>query len=161
MHWTPLEVAARVAKLLSPRAGERVLDVGSGVGKLCIVGALLTEGTWVGVDRNEDCSLAARRIAESVGATRAEFIQADAFSFDWRGFSALYFFNPFGEVDHVGDRAQHEDFAAKTHERLARMPAGTRVVVYFDAGTELPSNYEQEHSEEICGHTLGMWRITR
>src|SRR3954452_18195742 len=39
LHWTPVEVAVRAAELLAPSPrGIRVLDVGAGVGKLCLIG---------------------------------------------------------------------------------------------------------------------------
>src|SRR4029077_8901586 len=45
-HWTPLWVAARVAHLLTRSGATRVLDVGSGAGKFCIVGALSTDAEF-------------------------------------------------------------------------------------------------------------------
>ena len=45
LHWTPVAIALRAAALLVPepaRSGVRVLDVGAGVGKMCLVGAVVT-----------------------------------------------------------------------------------------------------------------------
>ena len=39
MHWTPIEIANKAAKFLAYRPGIKVLDIGSGVGKFCLVGA--------------------------------------------------------------------------------------------------------------------------
>src|SRR5207244_1254082 len=41
-HWTPVAVARRAAELLVGAGARRLLDVGSGPGKFCIVGALTT-----------------------------------------------------------------------------------------------------------------------
>src|SRR6185437_914320 len=40
--WTPVSVAVRAADLLVDDPSTRVLDIGSGVGKFCIVGAAFT-----------------------------------------------------------------------------------------------------------------------
>src|SRR4051812_34171547 len=51
VHWTPVVVARRAAELLVTGRGTRVLDVGSGVGKVCIVGALTSDGEFTGVEQ--------------------------------------------------------------------------------------------------------------
>lgn len=157
VHWTPLEVCVRVAKLLNPSATDRVLDVGSGVGKLCIVGALLTEGEWTGVERREELVETARSIAEGVSATRAHFLHADAFSIDWRAYNVLYFFNPFGELDSFERNSEHEASTQRTQKKLEQMPKGTRVAIYFDMGTGLPPGYALTHSEELLDKQLTLW----
>ena len=39
LQWTPVRVAAEAAKLLVTVPGTRVLDIGCGPGKFCLVGA--------------------------------------------------------------------------------------------------------------------------
>ena len=48
LHWTPVAVAAEAAKLLVTAPGTRVLDIGCGPGKFCLVGASLTDGRFTG-----------------------------------------------------------------------------------------------------------------
>ena len=48
MHWTPVHVARRAAQLLVTGPKTRVLDVGSGPGKFCLVGAMATLGHFTG-----------------------------------------------------------------------------------------------------------------
>jgi hypothetical protein len=62
LHFTPVRVARRAAELLVARAGARVLDVGAGVGKLCIVGALTTQGSFVGVEQRGHLVAAGRAL---------------------------------------------------------------------------------------------------
>src|SRR3954471_20676012 len=67
-HWTPVEVATRAADLLVASAYTRVLDVGSGAGKFCIVGALATRhGRFYGVEQRADLVHAAREAARHYG----------------------------------------------------------------------------------------------
>ena len=63
MHWTPVEVARRAAALLAVDPTTRVLDVGSGVGKFCLIGALTTRATFVGIEQRENLVTVARDTA--------------------------------------------------------------------------------------------------
>ncbi len=62
-HWTPVDVAERAAELLVTSAGVRVLDVGSGAGKFCIIGALTTEGKFCGIEQRAHLIDVAREAA--------------------------------------------------------------------------------------------------
>ncbi|MBI3542695.1 MAG: hypothetical protein HY075_05405 [Deltaproteobacteria bacterium] len=44
-------MARRAAELLTDGRAARVLDVGSGAGKFCLVGALSSKGRFVGIER--------------------------------------------------------------------------------------------------------------
>src|SRR5258708_32599839 len=76
-HWTPVAVAARAADLLTRAGATRILDVGAGVGKFCIVGALSTAAEFVGVERREGLVQVARRAAAQVGSKRPPFIHSN------------------------------------------------------------------------------------
>src|SRR3954471_8285376 len=62
-HWTPVQVAARAATLLTQAGATRILDVGSGAGKFCIAGALSTDAHFTGVERRGRLVETARRAA--------------------------------------------------------------------------------------------------
>src|ERR1041384_4617592 len=96
MHWTPVAVAMRAAELLAPEPNLRVLDVGAGVGKMCLVGALVTGATWWGIEQDQVLVAAANHAAWALdidGHTR--FVQGDGSRLAWDEFDALYFYNPF------------------------------------------------------------------
>jgi type I restriction-modification system DNA methylase subunit len=48
-HFTPIKIAKAAAEFLATEPGIRILDVGSGAGKFCIVGALITNAHYTGV----------------------------------------------------------------------------------------------------------------
>jgi hypothetical protein len=151
-HWTPVEVARRAAELLAASAQARVLDVGSGAGKFCIVGALATDGWFCGVERRGHLVEVAREAAKHYGVQhRTRFVHADISAIDWREFNAFYLFNPFtesvgglfGAIDQTIDlspeiRARHVRF---TKSQLTAAPVGTRVVTYHGFGAALPPGY--------------------
>src|SRR3954469_15119917 len=49
-HWTSVEVAIRASELLVTSERTRVLDVGAGSGKFCIVGALSSRAQFTGIE---------------------------------------------------------------------------------------------------------------
>ena len=54
IHWTPCKVATLAAELLVKSPDDRILDVGSGAGKFCILGALHTPARFVGVEKRKE-----------------------------------------------------------------------------------------------------------
>src|SRR5690606_16770782 len=73
-HWTPVAVARRAAQLLTEGEPRRILDVGSGVGKFCIVGALTTRATFVGVERREKLVKEAKALVAALDVPRVSFL---------------------------------------------------------------------------------------
>lgn len=161
-HWTPVRAAVRAASLLCDGKNTRILDVGSGVGKVCAIGALFGEGTWVGVEQYAALVDSASDLARSLGvANRTRFLQADAFSIDWNEFDALYFYNPF-ELQLFRDSEGHASPAeqvARVQQRLAAMPNCTRVVTLHGFGGVMPASFELLYHEVLpgVGLDLAMW----
>ena len=152
VHWTPVRVAIRAASLLCASKHSRVLDVGAGIGKVCAIGALSGEGTWVGVEQHAALIESARDLTRLLGvADRTRFIQADAFSVDWNEFDALYLYNPFQlqlfrDSDAMPLRSVQ---IARVQQRLAALPNCTRVVTLHGFGGVMPSSFELLYHELI------------
>lgn len=167
VHWTPISVCAEAVRMLTPRPNMRVLDVGCGPGKLCISGALSTGNDYVGVDFRENLIEEATRLAQRLGADTARFITGDAFDIDWSSYDALYFYNPFGELEGGGlggidarvhpDPAEYRARLAATQERLAGLRPGTRVVTFHGFGAPMPPAYSMLASQSCHDGTLELW----
>ena len=166
-HWTPIAACRVAAQWLAPNAGCRVLDVGSGVGKLCLVGSLTTEATFVGVEQRPHLVQIARDLASELGAETATFLCDDAFTIDWREFTSLYFFNPFAEA--IFPEAVQIDSTVECTEqgydlvlerlarKLADLQRGTRVVVYHSVGCPMPEGFRCL-DRQLSGHSsLELW----
>ena len=148
VHWTPNEVASRAIEWLAPAESMRVLDVGSGIGKLCLIGAMTTTSHWYGVEREGPLVASAIEAARNLGVgERTSFMHANALDIDWSPFEALYFFNPFDpgtDVVHV-------------EARLAALRPGVRVVTYCGFGGTMPAGYDQMARETIEDGELALW----
>lgn len=164
VHWTPVAIAARAVTLLCPWREMRVLDVGSGIGKFCAVGALSELGIWFGVEQHGSLVHVAERIARQLGiGDRTVFLNDDAFSIDWSEFDALYLYNPFehalaapGLSSMAGE---NEIQAARVRERLATLRRGTRVVTLHGFGATMPPSFNLVYHERVpfYGLDLVLW----
>lgn len=165
LHWTPVAAAMRASKLLADAPGARILDIGSGVGKFCIVAAAATGALVTGVEHRDHLVATARRAAARVGVD-VTFRRGTFADCDPRHFDGVYLFNPFAENlcssdDHIDaaielseDRFARDVAAAEDFLRAARV--GMRVVTYFGFGGGMPPGYVRVLRER-CAGTLELW----
>jgi SAM-dependent methyltransferase len=128
VFWTPVAVAAEAAKWLVTAPGRRVLDIGCGPGKFCLVAASLTDGNFTGIEQRSDLVTAARQAAiefgfstsdSSLSASRhpchprnprfsqssgVNFIHGNVLEIDFGDYDAFYLFNPFEENMFQGNK---------------------------------------------------------
>jgi predicted RNA methylase len=168
IHFTPVAVARYAAHWLAPRDGMRVLDVGAGPGKFCIIAAReRPRCTFVGVELRSHLVHTARKLAQRLEVGNVEFLEGDALAIDWSTYDAFYFYNPFGEqiheTAHIIDRTINLDPAtfqpsvASVGERLRAARLGTRVVTYHGFGAQPPDGYDLVDRHPIGSDTLELW----
>jgi predicted RNA methylase len=163
-HWTPVDIAILAAELLAPRSEVRVLDVGAGAGKLCLVGALVTGATWWGVEQDATLVAAATHAAWQLGVgERTRFVHGDGSRMPWDDFDAFYFFNPFGTLllaPHASPFVRYatvQNTLRRIHQRLVATPVGTRVVTYHGYGGPMPDGFTQVTRESAGSDALELW----
>lgn len=165
-HWTPVQVAARAAALLTDAGATRILDVGSGVGKFCIVGALSTNAQFVGVEQRGRLVNIARGVATRLGAARAAFIHANVDTFSFDGFDGIYLYNPFYEqickllirIDAAEQSSiTYRRLVRVTADKLASLAAPAAVVTYGGFGGEMPPAYTPRRVEAGGDDRLELW----
>ncbi|MBK6516198.1 MAG: hypothetical protein IPM79_02860 [Polyangiaceae bacterium] len=167
-YWTPVDVARKAAEWLTEDGAQSVLDVGSGVGKLCIVGAATTDATFVGVEHRASLVLAARTAARVFGVEgRTMFVHAEASLPLMRGYRAIYLFNPFGENLYSGaaqidarvplgkDRYRRD--VGLVEQVIGSMPAGGRLVTYHGFGGRIPDSFSLARDIPIGSDALKLW----
>jgi predicted RNA methylase len=166
--WTPVRVALRAAEWLTEGGATRILDVGSGVGKVCIVGALSTRARFTGIEHRARLVQAARTAARRLGADgQTSFLEGEIREVDLTRFDGLYLYNPFGENQaepedwlddevEIGAERFHRD-ASVVERALDAAPLGARMVTFHGFGGAIPDTYELERAESIGGGLLRLW----
>jgi SAM-dependent methyltransferase len=167
-HWSPVAVAARAATMLAEAGATRILDVGSGVGKFCLVGAMRTTATFVGVERREDLVEVARDAARRLGVPRATFVHADVADFAFDGFDGVYLYNPFFEqisrslrlIDETAERSKdvYRSLVRGTLVKLGALGRPGVVITFHGLGGRVPPDAFEFIGEEAAGNDwLELW----
>ncbi|MBB4807157.1 hypothetical protein HNP38_002461 [Chryseobacterium defluvii] len=165
MHWTPVAVAKLAAEYLVEKPGRKVLDIGSGAGKFCLVGAASTNGFFFGVEQRPSLTKISKKIAERHSITNVEFINSNINEISFSDYEAFYFFNSFFEnidilhpIDDtiLPDSDLYHAYSDYVKEQLHKTPVGTRLVTYWSKWDEIPSNFELVDS--ACNGFLSFWK---
>lgn len=169
IFWTPVAVARLAARWLEQSHVRDVIDVGSGVGKFCIVAALCARDLrTVGIEQRAPLVAAARRLSARFDLRRrALFAHATAQHAQLARFQAMYLFNPFGESalpvearldDSVDLSAQRARCDVRVVERaLDDMPVGGVLLTYHGFGGRVPDTFVLVRNEPIETNALRMW----
>jgi hypothetical protein len=167
-YWTPVAVAARAAAAFSGQGAKRILDVGCGPGKFCVVAGCFQPALELhGIEQRPRLVRLGLRLARRFCAPNVRLSTGDATLVSWDQYDGLYFFNPFAEntYDH-DDRFDSETnlstmrFGAellRAESLLARARVGTVVVTYHGLGGAIPSSYELVADERAGSDRVRTW----
>ncbi len=167
LFWTPVSVAARAARLLVTGPRTRVLDIGSGVGKFCIVGAASTVGHFVGIEQRGHLVRIAEETARRIGVERTQFVHGTVDAVRCADFDAFYLYNPF-EENLCGSDERLDDTVSLSEERFCAdvervqtifggAPVGTRVVTFNGFGGDMPADYRLVTTDSRWRSYLDLW----
>ncbi len=166
-HFTPVEIAKVAANFLVEKQGIKVLDIGAGAGKFCLIAAALTKGHFTGIEQRAKLVEVAQDLAKQYKLTNTNFLHGNIASLNFADFNAFYIFNPFMEhrtpnesldTDLKTDRELYFLYSDFVKGQLERMPSGTRLVTYFSHGDEIPDNYVKVGGNEDA--KLRFWLST-
>ena len=149
-HFTPVNIAVKAAKLLADSASDRILDIGSGVGKFCCIGSAVSDAHFYGVEKRKTLINVANKIKRTYKLKNAHFINDDFTALDFKTFNGIYFFNSFHE--HFDETCVLDDSSKvsleayqKYHndlkEKLNECDKGTRLVTYYTFKNKIPSAF--------------------
>lgn len=165
IHWTPLAVTRKALRFLKTKPGDKILDIGSGVGKFCLAGAYYKpRASFYGIEQRSSLIEHATRAKERLGFSNVRFLQGDFTRLDFKEFHHFYFFNSFGEnLTDVAKIDKRIDYSVELYfyysnflrSKLETMPDGTRFVSYCSGDDEVPLSYSLVHTH--CNGLLKFW----
>lgn len=166
-HWTPVRVARRAAELLAKDRQARILDVGSGAGKFCLVASLTTDATVVGIEQRGYLVDLCRSLSDYYKIENARFVQGNMKDVNWFSFDGFYLYNPFIEnlyddsikidTDLEQSRLLYERYVRIVQSYLHMAPKGTRVATYHGFGGDMPPDYVCKLREPFDSDQLEFW----
>lgn len=161
-HWTPIRVAKVAARFLAATPDARVLDIGSGAGKFCMIGSVFTKGHFTGVEQRESLYEISNRLLQCYRLPNVKFIYTNIMNVKFNEYDAFYYFNSFYEnierskaIDNTVEveTRLYGLYSEYMLEQLSCMPIGTRLATYWS--DEVPRGYKIQ-SEKFEG-LLKMW----
>ncbi len=168
-HWTPTVVAARAAEWIDALNVATVVDIGSGAGKFCVVAALYSRCTFLGVEQRPHLVEAATQLAATFDLQeRVRFVEGRISRIVLPHPDLYYLYNPFGEnlfgVDsHLDEEVElserrYEIDVEAVEMRLEDAPVGTYLLTYNGFGGEVPSDYHEVYVSQETALVLRLWQ---
>jgi len=160
-HWTPVGIAKKAISFLESAGCKSVLDLGSGLGKFCLIAADSAGIKISGIEQRENLVQLARKIAVNHQLSNLEFIHGDLISLDFRDFDGFYFFNSFEENINSKDSLdrqsninsiQYEQYVLALRAKFDVLPIHTKIVTYCGEAAEIPESYrmvQQSHKGKL------------
>jgi len=166
IHWTPLVVATKATEVLKQMKVERLLDVGSGCGKFCLITSILSEIEVTGVEQREFLYSASKKAKNAFRLPQLKFMSGSAFDLSWKEFDCVYFFNPFCEQktperrmknDVPMNESLYSTYLQLTLNRLREQKIGSKVMTYYGLGAELPEDYSLIYQKSLGSDFLKIY----
>lgn len=149
-HFTPLAVARSASEFLVKTPGSKVLDIGSGAGKFCMVGAINTKGRFTGIEQRAGLVALSKTLAASYQLTNVVFINANVIFVDFNEYDAFYIYNSFYEnIDKRGNIDDtiilnpplYDTYSRHTFAQLSACFQGVRLATYYTSTSIVPPSF--------------------
>ncbi|WP_298299701.1 methyltransferase domain-containing protein [Hydrotalea sp.] len=150
-HWTPIEVARIAAEFLVSEKNEKILDIGSGAGKFCLVaGHYKPNAFFYGVEQRKSLIEVAENAQIKLGLDNVFFIEGNFTQLNFNNYDHFYFYNAFFENIAGTDKIDESiDYSLELYnyynrylyKQLETKPAGTKLVTFHSLENEVPRNF--------------------
>ena len=147
LHWTPLKIARKASEWLCNSKDSKILDVGSGIGKFCLVGALTTDGEYTGVEQRENLVKISNKIIDQNKISKVKFIYNNFKHINFNNYTGFYLYNPFWEniandklIDNkiTVSESLYKEYNKLLSDKLSKLKAGVLVVTYLMKEDDIP-----------------------
>lgn len=165
IHWTPLKIALKAAQFLTEGSGNHILDIGSGVGKFCLIAAhYFPDHNFHGVEQRKTLIDEAIFAQNATGISNATFIHKNFTELDTVPYDHFYFYNSFSEnifhykpIDNLIEASPqlYDSYLDHLYQMLEEKPPGTRLATYHWQQHQIPADYKRV--QHITDQELKFW----
>lgn len=147
LHWSPIKIARRACQWLCTNHNAKILDIGSGIGKFCFVGALTTNAEYTGIEQRENLVKISNKIVAKNKILTTEFICGNFTNHDFNNYTGFYLYNPFWENitnDRLIDNKTticntlYQEYNKILSAKLSELKSGVLVVTYLMREEDIP-----------------------
>lgn len=169
VQWSSIKVARHVADMIGKDSKDRFIDIGSGVGKLCVLLSLLTKLEIYGVEQREDLFKIAQKVIDENQLARIHLSYGNMLSLDWSLYDIFYLYNPFQEhtcgVYEGGlidknidlDRKYYAHYISEVFRQMSWLEPGKRVIIFHGYGGIMPPSMKLLESRHVNKGELCLW----
>lgn len=168
VHWSPIAVARQIAEWINPLKQKKIIDIGCGVGKLCILLQILTQHRIYGIEQRDNLVQIANEIVNRNGLKNISIKNLNMLDLNWEEYDIYYLYNPFQE--HVSDdgpciietnieldKKYFVHYTAEVFRQLTWAKQGKQLITFHGFGGRMPSGWRLLSSRHIEDGDLMMW----
>lgn len=168
-HWSSAGIARRVAQWLEKgHPGKKIIDIGSGVGKFCVLLGLQSRLQIFGIEQRKMLHDVSLRLKETAALDQVTFLHGNMLDISWQTYDIYYFYNPFQEhiVNNGWSRIDHDlpfssglygKYIDEIFRQLVWAEKGKVLITYHGYGGVVPSTWNIVHRAPVKNGELCMW----
>lgn len=162
-HFTSCYVAKVAVQFLSKNISANILDIGSGTGKFCLIGALYEKAFFTGIEYRRELVDIALELKREFQLDNVELIHENIINHSFQPYNGFFMFNPFLEhrntaarMDHFQDAPEKEmEYSHYVKDQLSQCQPGARLATFYVLKNQIPSNFKVV--KESMGGMLLFW----
>lgn len=165
-QWTSISVLKEIAKNLDKYSIQEIYDLGSGVGKFCIISSLLAQTSVIGIEKRPDLLQISEELKRKFGAKNTKFILGDFLDLDFSNIGAVYCFNPLYETmsnKHNIDATQKKSALLfiqniiQLKTKFLEMKKGSKIITYHGFGGIMPKEFQKLERIQLELGDMEIW----
>lgn len=168
VHWTSIAVAQQISKWLTGLNRKSIVDIGCGVGKLCLLLRILTDYEIVGIEQRSTLANIAKTIVEVNSLKNISIITMNMLELRWSEYDVYYLYNPFQEhlarsgvyvmeEDIEFDEKYYAHYTAEVSRQLELANCGKVLITFHGYGGTPPKGWRLTDSKQMDSGSLNLW----
>jgi len=168
VHWSSISVARQISNWIKSLNLKSVVDIGCGVGKLCLLLRILTNYEIYGIEQRPNLVEIANKIIKVNSFKNILITQMNMLDLDWDSYDIYYLYNPFQE--HIAeegfsiiekniefDTKKYAHYTSEVFRQLTWAKPGKMLITFHGYGGNVPSAWTMVASRHIDNGDLTMW----